>query len=114
MPSASKNSKSLWLGFREKDILVSERCDSVDTRAQNCIIARVKYRVLLIQSPEGFAVTCPALPGCWSHGKTEAEALANIREGIRGRLEAREEIQGKEAPVEGTAVYVREVELAAA
>ena len=38
--------------------------------------------VELIESGEGFAVRCPALPGCWSQGRTRSEALANIREAI--------------------------------
>lgn len=33
---------------------------------------------------------CPAIPGCVSQGKTESEALANIREAIEGCLEARQ------------------------
>ena len=49
----------------------------------------MKYRVILIQSDEGFAVSCPSLPGCWSQGRSEAEALENIREAIAGCLEAR-------------------------
>ncbi|MBI4909015.1 MAG: type II toxin-antitoxin system HicB family antitoxin [Acidobacteria bacterium] len=32
---------------------------------------------------------CPAIPGCVSQGRTEAEALDNIREAIAGCLEAR-------------------------
>lgn len=40
------------------------------------------YRVVLQQSEEGFAVSCPGLPGCWSQGQTEQEALANIRDAI--------------------------------
>jgi len=50
----------------------------------------VKYKVVLRESEEGFSVSCPGLPGCWSQGKTEEEALANIREAIREYLEARE------------------------
>jgi len=49
----------------------------------------VKYKVVLRESEEGFSVSCPGLPGCWSQGKTEEEALANIREAIREYLEAR-------------------------
>ena len=42
----------------------------------------MKLAVELIESEEGFAVRCPALPGCWSQGRTRSEALANIREAI--------------------------------
>ena len=50
----------------------------------------MKYKVVLRQSEEGFSVSCPGLPGCWSQGKTEEEALAGIREAIREYLEARD------------------------
>jgi predicted RNase H-like HicB family nuclease len=33
-------------------------------------------------------VSVPGLPGCWSQGVTEAEALANIQDAIREYLEA--------------------------
>ena len=46
------------------------------------------YRVVLIESEEGFAVSCPALRGCHSQGKTKAEALENIREAIHDWLDA--------------------------
>ena len=51
----------------------------------------MKYQVILIPSDEGFAVSCPALPGCWSQGETQAEALTNIREAIQLWLEVAEE-----------------------
>ena len=41
-----------------------------------------KYRVVLRKSEEGYSVSCPGLPGCWSQGTTEEEALANIRDAI--------------------------------
>jgi predicted RNase H-like HicB family nuclease len=50
----------------------------------------MRYRVVLRESEEGFSVFCPGLPGCWSQGKTEEEALANIRDAIREYLEARD------------------------
>jgi predicted RNase H-like HicB family nuclease len=34
------------------------------------------------RSEEGFAASVPGLPGCWSEGATEAEALENIRVAI--------------------------------
>ncbi len=48
----------------------------------------MKYRVVLQRSEEGYSVSCPGLPGCWSQGQTEEEALDNIREAIREYLEA--------------------------
>jgi len=37
-------------------------------------------------------VSCPGLPGCWSQGETEEEALANIQVAIREYVEAAEEL----------------------
>jgi predicted RNase H-like HicB family nuclease len=48
----------------------------------------LKYKVVLEKSKEGYAVSCPALPGCWSQGATEKEALANIRDAIAEYLAA--------------------------
>jgi predicted RNase H-like HicB family nuclease len=50
------------------------------------------YRVVLRKSEEGISVSCPGLPGCWSQGATEEEALANIRIAIREYVEAAEEL----------------------
>jgi predicted RNase H-like HicB family nuclease len=48
----------------------------------------MKYPVVLYESEEGFAVGCPGLPGCWSQGSTEEEALENIKIAIGEYLEA--------------------------
>jgi predicted RNase H-like HicB family nuclease len=61
------------------------------------------YRVVLHQSEEGYSVSCPGLPGCWSQGATEEEALANIRIAIREYVEAAEELARNE---EGRVVEV--------
>jgi predicted RNase H-like HicB family nuclease len=62
----------------------------------------MRYDAVLYESDEGFAVQCPALPGCWSQGATREEALDNIRDAIREYLSVwRERCQGGE---------VREVE----
>jgi hypothetical protein len=42
----------------------------------------MQYQVALHRSEEGFAASVPGLPGCWSQGVTEAEALENIRVAI--------------------------------
>jgi predicted RNase H-like HicB family nuclease len=41
------------------------------------------YKVVLHHDEEGFAVSCPVLPGCHSQGETEQEALENIADAIR-------------------------------
>jgi len=51
----------------------------------------MKYKVVLQQSEEGFAVSVPGLPGCHSQGVTEQEALTNIADAIRGYLEVVDE-----------------------
>jgi predicted RNase H-like HicB family nuclease len=65
----------------------------------------MKYKVILQESEEGFAVSCPALPGCWSQGQTETEALDNIQDAITEYLRAMEETLRNQ--------IVREVEVAA-
>jgi predicted RNase H-like HicB family nuclease len=65
----------------------------------------MKYSVVLHKNEYGYAVHVPALPGCHSQGKTEAEALANIEDAIRTYLAMEaDELKGAE---------VREVEVAA-
>jgi len=51
----------------------------------------MRYKVALHRSEEGITVGVPALPGCWSEGDTEAEALANIQDAIREYLAVLEE-----------------------
>lgn len=82
----------------------------------------VTYRVVLIESEEGVAIFCPAMPGCVSQGITEVDALENIREAIAlwldcggimakdgGTAEEAELLQ--EAAAEALKVNVREVGL---
>ncbi len=45
-----------------------------------------RHFVSLKKTEEGFSVWVPGLPGCWSQGATEAEALENIRDAIRDYL----------------------------
>ena len=52
----------------------------------------MKYKVLLKRTDEGFSVSCPGLPGCWSQGQTEEEALANIHDAIHEYLSVRDDL----------------------
>jgi predicted RNase H-like HicB family nuclease len=63
----------------------------------------MKYRIALHQSEEGYSVSVPGLPGCWSQGTTEKEAVENIRDAIREYLSVvDEQLRGEQ---------VREVEV---
>ncbi len=64
----------------------------------------MKYKVALHETEEGVSISVPGLPGCWSQGATEADALANIRDAIREYLAAIDEISQETA--------LREVEVA--
>ena len=64
----------------------------------------MKYKIALEKSEEGFSVSIPGLPGCWSQGATEEEALANIRVALREYLEVVDDLlEGQD---------VREIEVA--
>ena len=52
----------------------------------------MKYKIALYKSDEGYSVSCPGLPGCWSQGATEDEALENIQEAIKEYLAAVDEL----------------------
>lgn len=48
----------------------------------------MNIKVLIEEGEDGYFVArVPALKGCWSQGKTKAEALDNIREAIDLYLE---------------------------
>ncbi len=55
---------------------------------------RVSYRSRLLQTDEGWSVSCLDLPGCHSQGESREEALANIREAIGLWLEVEAEEAG--------------------
>ena len=65
----------------------------------------MKYKVALRKSDEGYSVSVPGLPGCWSQGATEAEALANIEVAIREYMDVAFELvkdaDVREVEVEG-------------
>jgi len=50
----------------------------------------LSFTVVVEQDEDGaYVVHCPELPGCWSCGDTEEEALENIKEAIVGCLRTR-------------------------
>jgi len=46
----------------------------------------MRYQVNIKKTEQGYAVWVPGLPGCWSQGLTEEDALENISEAIQDYL----------------------------
>jgi predicted RNase H-like HicB family nuclease len=66
----------------------------------------MKLLVTIDRDEDGMYVAeCPSIPGCVSQGKTEKEALKNVREAIKMCLEVRAE---RGMPL---TVAVREIEV---
>ena len=56
----------------------------------------MQYTVVFHRTEEGISVSVPGLPGCWSEGETEKEALENIQDAIREYLAAIDEMSHKQ------------------
>lgn len=52
----------------------------------------MKYKIALRKTDEGYSVSVPGLPGCWSQGVTEQEAVEHITHAIREYLAARDDL----------------------
>src|SRR6266480_2500848 len=95
-------SPTLELGERARLGRHKVRCNLWRSRCK-VLAMSLRYQIVLHKSEEGYAVNCPALPGCWSQGETEQEAMQNIREAIEDYLAAvKESMRGSD---------VREVEV---
>ena len=66
-------------------------------------------KIVLVHSDEGYCVSAPSLPGCWSQGDTEAEAIDNIKIAVQEYLSVKDDLEGKDL-AEGA--EIREIELA--
>jgi predicted RNase H-like HicB family nuclease len=71
-----------------------ETFSTAEAPAQYGRANRLHFRINLFESDEGWAVSCPDLPGCHSQGKSRKEALTNIKEAIRLWLDVEAEDTG--------------------
>jgi predicted RNase H-like HicB family nuclease len=53
----------------------------------------MRYKIALYKSDEGYSVSCPGLPGCWSQGVTEEDAIENIMDAIKEYLAVVDQIE---------------------
>lgn len=56
----------------------------------------MRYKINIKRTEEGYAVWVPGLPGCWSQGETEEEAIENIKDAIKTYLETVDELSKQE------------------
>lgn len=97
------------LGFIVHEISDDAGMDGLSTRVQPEASGGLpKFAITLEQDEDGYIIaSCPALPGCHSQGKNEEEAIANIREAIRGYVASMRR-HGEEIP---NIKEVREIEV---
>ena len=98
------------LGFSVCTLDVMEGVEPVrsTTTTADTVEGILKFAVTLRPGEDDFiVVNCPALPGCHSQGRTEEEAISNIREAIRGYIASMRR-HGEEIP---SITEVREVEV---
>ena len=77
------------------------------TVAQN-VEGATRFVITLEPDEDGYIVAgCPALPGCYSQGRNEAEAVRNVKEAIRGYVASMRR-HGEPVPV---AKEVRQIEV---
>jgi antitoxin HicB len=99
------------LGFKVHLLKAEQETMPVIASTTNASIEEglLKFAITLEQDKAGFIVTSvPALPGCHSQGRTEEEAIANIKEAIRGYVASMRR-HGETVP---DITEVREVEVA--
>lgn len=58
------------------------------SRVESQSETEMKYKIRLEKTEEGYSVSCPGLPGCWSQGETEEQAIENIQDAIKEYLAA--------------------------
>jgi len=94
------------LGFMVNSLPATNGIELI--RSTTTVESAKKFAITLEEDEDGFIVaSCPALPGCHSQGRTDAEAIANIREAIRGYI-ASMRMHGEPVPA---IKEVREVEV---
>src|SRR5919112_952962 len=64
---------------RSSPLLTDSRTYRGQPRSVSGRDIEMRYRIALLQSEEGFSVSVPGLPGCWSQGSTEEEAIENSK-----------------------------------
>jgi predicted RNase H-like HicB family nuclease len=104
VPSANGQGRTLMSCTRNLAQAVALVLDEEDSPEQSSTAVDVSidgqtrtYNVEMIESWEGFSVSCPELPGCHTQGDDEDEALDNIRDAIKDYVEVSEKMKHRKA-----------------
>ena len=104
VPGANGQGRTLMSCARNLAQAVALMLDDEDSPVQSSTSVDVSiagrphiYNVEMIESWEGFSVSCPDLPGCHTQGDDEFEALDNIKDAIENYVEVREEMKHRKA-----------------
>jgi predicted RNase H-like HicB family nuclease len=104
VPGANGQGRTLMACARNLAQAIALVLDEEDSPVQSSTTVDVSidgrkhtYRVEMIESWEGFSVSCPELPGCHTQGDDEVEALANIKDAIKDYVEVGEEMKHRKA-----------------
>jgi len=100
VPSANGQGRTLMSCARNLVQAIALVLDEEDSPVQSSTTVDVSmegrthtYNVEMIESWEGFSISCPDLPGCHTQGDDEGEALDNIKDAIKDYVEVREEMK---------------------
>ena len=73
----------------------------------------MRYKIALRKTEEGYSVSVPGLPGCWSQGDMEEQAIANNQEAIKEYLAVAQELAGDAIVKEALNIPRQEIAIAA-
>jgi predicted RNase H-like HicB family nuclease len=104
VPGANGQGRTLMACARNLSQAIALVLDEEDSPVQSSTTVDVTidgrphtYTVEMIESWEGFSVSCPDLPGCHTQGDDEGEALDNIKDAIKDYVEVSEELKHRKA-----------------
>jgi predicted RNase H-like HicB family nuclease len=104
VPGANGQGRTLLACTRNLAQAIAVLMDEEDRPLQSSTTVAVSidgrtrtFKVALIESWEGFSVSCPDLPGCHSQGDDEDEALENIKDAIKDYVEVSAELTHRKA-----------------
>jgi predicted RNase H-like HicB family nuclease len=81
---ASLERWKIYRFFEDADAATHGQVRVVDESGEDYLFPREYFApIALRHSKEGYSVSVPDLPGCWSQGRTAREAVGNLQAAVR-------------------------------